>query len=94
MCDGDGKQYIFRVSDMMSYLEREFGRPDRTVGSPEERQFRDLKGIVVVKGHGWANARGHVTLWNGRMCSDTCHLLRDPENGLFTPETASLWVLR
>jgi len=90
---GDGKQYIFRVNDVMSYLEHEFGRPDRTASSPEERDFRDLKGIIVVKGHGWSNARGHVTLWDGSVCSDNCHLLRDPENGLFIPETASLWSL-
>lgn len=90
---GDGKQYIFRANDMMSYLERAFGRPDRTIGSPEESDFRDLKGIIVVKGHGWSNARGHATLWNGSLRSDTCHLLRDPDNGLFVPETASLWAL-
>jgi hypothetical protein len=51
------------------------------------------KGIIVVKGQGWSNARGHVTLWDGSFCSDACHLLRDPDNGLFVPETASLWVL-
>ncbi|WP_311765917.1 MULTISPECIES: hypothetical protein [unclassified Caballeronia] len=49
--------------------------------------------MIVVKGHGWSNARGHVTLWDGSFCSDACHLLRDPDNGLFVPETASLWVL-
>ncbi|HCC0827642.1 TPA: hypothetical protein M3111_004710, partial [Escherichia coli] len=51
------------------------------------------KGIIVVKGHGWSNARGHVTLWNGSVCSDQCHLLNDPDNGTFVPEVGILWVL-
>lgn len=52
------------------------------------------KGILVIRGHGWTNARGHITLWDGTQCADTCHLMYDPENGPFVPETASLWVLQ
>lgn len=37
--------------------------------------------------------RGHVTLWNGNQCSDTCHLLADPDNGPFIPDTGAIWVL-
>nr|WP_233174907.1 MULTISPECIES: T6SS effector amidase Tae4 family protein [Delftia] len=53
----------------------------------------DGVGIIVVKGHGWGNAIGHVTLWNGTECSDTCHLMSDPDNGTFVPDMASIWVL-
>lgn len=90
----DGQQYIFRVNDMMVYLSRRFGSPDKTVQSPKPSDFSGMKGIVVVKGHGWGNAKGHVTLWDGYKCSDSCHLLNDPDNGAFTPETASIWTLR
>ncbi len=90
---GDQRQYIFRVNDMMSYLERTFGKPDKTVKSPNPSDFSGMRGIIVVKGHGWGNAKGHVTLWDGVKCSDTCHLMHDPENGPFVPETASLWTL-
>lgn len=89
----DGKQYLFRVNDMMAYLEREFGRPDKTAKSPKEADFRGQRGILVVRGHGWKDARGHVTLWNGAACSDSCHLLQNPDNGTFIPDTASLWEL-
>jgi hypothetical protein len=90
----DNRQYIYRVGDMMNYLERTFGKPDKTIKSPKESDFSSLKGIIVVKGHGWGNARGHVTLWDGRKCSDSCHLLHDPDNGPFIPETASIWTLK
>jgi hypothetical protein len=83
----------------MSALEGSFGLTAlvrrRLVGFLRSAsQWRgSRKGIIVVKGQGWSNARGHVTLWDGSFCSDACHLLRDPDNGLFVPETASLWVL-
>jgi hypothetical protein len=89
----DGKQYIFRVNDMMNYLASVLGKADKTVRNPSPADFANLKGIIVVKGHGWSNAQGHVTLWNGTQCSDTCHLMSDPDNGTFVPETASIWVL-
>jgi len=90
----DKRLYLFRVNDMMDYLSRTLGKPDKTTKNPRPDDFAGLKGIIVVKGNGWSNARGHVTLWDGAQCSDACHLLHDPDNGPFVPETASLWVLR
>jgi hypothetical protein len=89
----DKRLYLFRVNDMMDYLTRVFGKPDKTVKLPKPEDFSAMKGIIVVKGHGWSNARGHVTLWDGARCSDTCHLTSDPDNGPFIPETAALWAL-
>lgn len=91
---GDGKWYMYRVNDMMAFLERTFGAPDKKAKTPKTTDFSGLRGLIVVKGNGWDNARGHVTLWNGAFCSDTCHLMADPDNGSFTPEVASLWRLR
>jgi hypothetical protein len=89
----DSKWYMYRVNDMMSFLETAFGAADKTAKGPKTTDFAGLKGLIVVKGSGWSNARGHVTLWNGTTCSDTCHLLADPDNGSFTPEVAALWSL-
>lgn len=75
---------------MMSYLEQIFGKPDKTVTSPKPEDFAEMKGTIVVKGSGWGNAVGHVTLWNGTTCSDSCHLMADPDNGTFTPDIASI----
>ncbi|MDC2860106.1 MULTISPECIES: type VI secretion system amidase effector protein Tae4 [unclassified Delftia] len=89
----DGRQYMYRVAEMMAYLEKTFGKAEKTVRSPKTTDFIGMKGIIVVKGHGWGNAIGHVTLWNGTECSDTCHLMSDPDNGTFVPDIASIWVL-
>jgi hypothetical protein len=89
----DHLQYIYRVADMMAYLEEAFGKPDKSVKSPKPTDFSGMQGIIGVKGHGWTNAAGHVTLWNGSQCSDTCHLMSDPDNGPFVPDTASIWKL-
>ena len=90
----DGKWYMYRVNDMMTFLEKTFGVADKSARAPKTSDFAGLKGLIVVKGNGWLNARGHVTLWNGASCSDTCHLMADRDNGTFTPELASLWSLR
>ncbi len=89
----DQMQYIYRVDDMMRYLEDTFGKPDKTAKAPKTSDFAGMKGIIVVKGHGWGNAKGHVTVWDGTKCSDSCHLMSDPDNGTFVPDTASIWVL-
>jgi hypothetical protein len=91
----DGKQYLFRVADMVKYLADTFGAPDKIVtGLPKTADFPGLRGIIVVQGHGWSDASGHITLWNGTTCPDQCHLADDPDNGTFTPNQASLWVLQ
>lgn len=90
----DKKWYIYRVNDMIRFLEERFGKPDITERSPTPAKFSGKKGIMVILGNGWNNARGHVTLWNGDICSDSCHFMGDPENGSFVPEVASLWILK
>lgn len=90
----DKKRYMFRVNDMMDFLASAFGKPDLTVSSPGPGSFNGRQGIIIFQGNGWSDARGHVTLWNGNICSDTCHFLGGAENGSFVPTTASLWILK
>lgn len=89
----DRQQYIYRVGDMLRYLEQRLGRADKIVTSPKPSDFTGMKGILVVKGAGWGNAGGHATLWDGSQCADRCHLANDPDNGTFIPQSASLWKL-
>lgn len=89
----DGRFYIYRVNDMIRYLEGLFGKPDKAAKAPKPKDFSGFKGLLVVKGHGWANAQGHVTLWNGTGCSYSCHLSNDPDNGPFAPDVGLLWTL-
>ncbi|MDR1063077.1 MAG: type VI secretion system amidase effector protein Tae4 [Azoarcus sp.] len=59
----DGQWYIYRINDMLDYLEFAFGQPDKKITSaPRESDFSGLKGILVATGSGWDDARGHVTL--------------------------------
>lgn len=90
----DGRQYMYRVIEMMAYLEKTFGKPDNSVRAPKTTDFTGVQGIIVVKGQGWANAVGHITLWDGSKCSDRCHLMSDPDNGPFVPDIGSIWALR
>lgn len=84
---------MYRVNDMMAHLRSIFGTPDKTVSSPTTASFSGSKGIILIQGTGWTDATGHVTLWNGTGCHDSCHLIGDPNNGSFTPQTGSLWRL-
>jgi hypothetical protein len=85
--------YMIRMLEMFDYLVHTFGEPDKTVKHPQLSDFAEMKGILAVKGSGWNNAKGHITLWEGSSCTDTCHLTGDPENNSFIPENASIWVL-
>ncbi len=80
----DGRQYIYRVADLIRFLKHAFGAPDKTVKSPTMADFADMQGILVF-GVEWMDATGHATLWNGRACSDHCHFPIAKE--------ASIWLL-
>jgi len=81
----DGKWYIYRVRDLLKFLDNSFGPPDKTVKNPKPSDFSGLKGIIVFTVD-WQDATGHVTLWNGNLCSDNCHFPVASE--------ASLWTLK
>ncbi|MCL2161764.1 MAG: type VI secretion system amidase effector protein Tae4 [Betaproteobacteria bacterium] len=93
----DGMWYMPRVDDIIPYLEGVFGDPDIEVGhakhAPAPDDFEGMKGILAVTVDGWGDATGHVTLWNGSMCSDACYLAENPHNRPYTPRKARLWVL-
>lgn len=89
-----GGVYIHRVDEMISYLRDIFGEPDIVVNHiPRPNDFSSMKGILIVTGRGGGDANGHVTLWDGSTCADTCHLAGDEKNITFTPLKAALWVL-
>lgn len=69
----NGKWYLFRVRDLITFLQREFGTPDKTVSNPKPSDFKQKKGILVFEVDIWDDATGHVTLWDGITCSDSCY---------------------
>ena len=48
---------------------------------------------MAIVGHGWLDATGHITLWDGTNFSDKNHLSDSDVNGTFVPEVARLWML-
>ncbi|WP_225318659.1 type VI secretion system amidase effector protein Tae4 [Cellvibrio sp. KY-GH-1] len=82
---GDNKWYIFRVRDIVSFLNNSFGKPDKTIETPKPKDFSALKGILVFNVN-WSDATGHATLWDGSTCSDHCYF---PE-----AKEASIWILK
>lgn len=82
----DKKLYIYRVTDLILFLEQTFGKPDRTIKHPKPGDLAAVKGILVFKVTGWSNASGHATLWDGTSCSDHCFFNNATE--------ASIWKLK
>lgn len=80
------KWYIFKVADLISFIEANLGKPDITIKSNIDiKSFKDKKGLIVFN-VGWDDATGHATLWNGTGCSDSCYFQQASE--------AMLWELK
>ena len=82
---GDKKLYLYRVKDLLTYLNSKFGPPDKTTKSPKPSDYYGLKGILVFD-VSWNDASGHATLWDGSSCSDHCYFP--------VAASASLWLLK
>jgi hypothetical protein len=82
----DKNQYIYRVSDLVKFLKKIFGEPDKVVKNPKPSDFSGMKGILVFGVKGWSDATGHATLWDGSICSDKCHFPVSIES--------SIWLLK
>lgn len=70
----DKKWYIFKVTDLIRFLECNFGKPDIiTKSTTNMSQFSGVKGLLVFNVSIWSDASGHATLWDGSKCSDHCY---------------------
>ncbi|ENZ9095862.1 T6SS effector amidase Tae4 family protein [Enterobacter sp. 214E4] len=70
LCLGQIRTGIYQVRDLLIYLHKRYGKPDKTVENPKVSDFENMKGIMVFTVNGWSDASGHATLWNGKTCSD------------------------
>ncbi len=61
--------YIFRVTQMKSYLMQKYGSPT-VYKSREKFEKCAPKGILVLDVPGWSDASGHATLWDGKATID------------------------
>lgn len=75
----DGKQYLLRVREMITFVEKNFGKADiyfkPNNNEDVSSQLTGKKGIIIFKVSSWGDATGHVTLWNGADCGDSCYFI-------------------
>lgn len=80
----DNKPYLLRVREMITFVEQNLGKPDITFKPKNNEdvssQLRGKKGIIIFKVSGWGDASGHVTLWNGSDCGDSCYFIHNTPN--------------
>jgi hypothetical protein len=70
----DGNWYIYRVAELIKYLNAKFGDPDIVIKKgPYQPKFKNKKGIIIFEVDEWSDASGHATLWDGVTCSDKCY---------------------
>ncbi|WP_445116660.1 type VI secretion system amidase effector protein Tae4 [Acinetobacter sp. WZC-1] len=77
----DNKPYLLRVREMITFVKKNFGKAD-TFFKPNKNedvssQLKGKQGIIIFRVTGWDDATGHVTLWNGADCGDSCYFIHD-----------------
>lgn len=65
----DGAWYLYRVSDMINFVEKTLTGPSLSGNSPAS--FYGKKGIIIFSGCGWGDATGHVDLFDGSQVEGT-----------------------
>ena len=87
----DHKNYIFRVRQMVSFISDQLGKPDISKGPAATRSdFSGKKGIIAF-GVPFADASGHVTLWDGQQAADEDYFDANSRHNLPLID-ARLWV--
>lgn len=61
---GDKKWYLYRVSDMISFVKKTVGKAP--IKGKSKKDFIGKKGIIIFTGCGWTDASGHVDLFDGK----------------------------
>ncbi len=70
---GDKKFYLFRVTEMRTYLRKSIGVTPKIVSKDFAKAFSGDKGIVAFRVSGWSDATGHIAFWDGTDFRDTVH---------------------
>lgn len=65
----DGSWYLYRVADMITFVERNITGESLSGNSPAS--FAGKKGVIVFSGCGWGDATGHVDLFDGSQVEGT-----------------------
>ncbi len=89
----DGKNYFFRVKDVITYLTQRWGKPDLIMQYPPSGggAVSNQKGVILFEIAGWQDAAGHATLWSGTGCYDHCYF--NEPGATYKTNNAHFWRL-
>lgn len=92
----DGSQIIYGVADLRKYLLKTLGKPTKDNISPFDSEFAGKRGIVAFSVN-WANAVGHIALWNGvayrEPTYDNYATYVDPRNPGVKTSSGEFWEI-
>jgi len=75
---GDKLRYLFRVKDIENFIPHIWGKPNLTLSNLQNgNEIKGKTGVLIFTISGWGDASGHVTLWNGKRCYDSCYFQED-----------------
>lgn len=75
---GDGLPYYVQVKAILAFIESNWGQPEKAVapaGRDLTADFQGKTGVLAFMVSGWTDASGHVTLWDGNACGDSCYFV-------------------
>ncbi|KPX69061.1 MULTISPECIES: type VI secretion system amidase effector protein Tae4 [Pseudomonas syringae group] len=88
----DQRQYFFRVKNLISFLETQWGKPDVVKYPPSGGgALANKRGVILFEITGWQDASGHATLYDGNICYDHCYFNEPGVN--YSTEKANFWSL-
>jgi hypothetical protein len=89
----DHRNYFYRVKDVIAFLKTHWGQPE-SVAWPlaGSNALAGRKGIILFEVHGWLDASGHATLFNGVSCYDHCYF--NEPGAKYRTSRANFWVLK
>ena len=89
----DHRNYFFRVKDVIAFLETKWGKPEIIAYPPAGGgALSGRKGLILFEVHGWLNANGHATLFNGMTCYDHCYF--NEPGAKYRTTKANFWALK
>lgn len=92
----DKLNYMIRVRDVVKFVKTHLGKADYSQSpAPDVDLIHDPyllahKGILHFDISGWGDASGHITLWDGCDCGDSCYFM--PSNA--TLKQVNFWELK
>lgn len=93
----DGLRYLVRVLQIAEFIIKKFGPPTQTLTYLKDgREIRGKTGLLIFYVERWDNAKGHVTLWDGKDCYDHCYFQDnlDEENSTGKVVKVLFWELK